>query len=372
MAAARKRTRIELLDIAKAITIFLVIVGHTTSNTDTIMYRRVLYAFHMPLFFFLAGMSTKPKPVHGLAGYRTFLKKNILALVVPFVVWGLVYAPFSFSNFSYLFYASWAALGKMGTLTSLWYLSAFFVARIIVQLIISVLDGFGMSDKNLAYGLIALPMFAIGLLLPYLEQGYPWCLDVAFVATGIILLGMALRRTLLVFAVQTEMVLIASFVASLALLILGTVARGDACDLVLMCGAQYGNLFWFFVNSASGTMVVLTGSMLLCRLAHEGANPFSLASVSFIGMHTMGIFLLHKPMLQEVLMPFCSSWIPGPQLLAAIVASIFALILSMGLCVVIEHYIPELLGQFPVFPTGLLSQRKKKGDEKAAKEEAAS
>ena len=28
------------------------------SNTDTIMYRRVLYSFHMPLFFFLAGMST--------------------------------------------------------------------------------------------------------------------------------------------------------------------------------------------------------------------------------------------------------------------------------------------------------------------------
>ena len=53
----RKRVRIELLDVAKAITVFLVIVGHTTSNTDTIMYRRVLYAFHMPLFFFLAGMS---------------------------------------------------------------------------------------------------------------------------------------------------------------------------------------------------------------------------------------------------------------------------------------------------------------------------
>ncbi|MBR3313208.1 MAG: hypothetical protein IKG18_03625 [Atopobiaceae bacterium] len=41
--------------------------------------------------------------------------------------------------------------------------------------------------------------------------------------------------------------------------------------------------------------------------AHEGFRPFRLTSVSFIGMHTMGIFLLHKPMLQEVIMPFFSS-----------------------------------------------------------------
>lgn len=121
--------RIELLDIAKAITIFLVIVGHTTSNTDTIMYRRVIYAFHMPLFFFLAGMSTKPRPVHGREAWGAFLKKNTLALAVPLVVWGLIYAPFSFANLPKLFYASWESLTQMGTLTSLWYLSAFFFSR---------------------------------------------------------------------------------------------------------------------------------------------------------------------------------------------------------------------------------------------------
>lgn len=36
-ASGKKRARIELLDVTKTITIFLVIVGHTTSNTDTIM-----------------------------------------------------------------------------------------------------------------------------------------------------------------------------------------------------------------------------------------------------------------------------------------------------------------------------------------------
>ena len=156
----------------------------------------------------------------------------------------------------------------------------------------------------------------------------------------------------------------ASFAVSVAILFFGTVARGDACDLVLMCGAQYGNLVWFFVNSAAGAFAVLTGSMLLIRIAREGSRPFSLGIVSFIGMNTMGIFLLHKPMLQELLMPFFTNLIPAPQLVVAIVASLIALAVSMVLCVVIERYIPELLGQFPAYPTNIVARRKKPGEER--------
>ena len=64
----KKKARIEVIDIAKAITIFLVIVGHSTGNFDTPLFRRVLYSFHMPLFFILAGMSIKPVKVSGFGG----------------------------------------------------------------------------------------------------------------------------------------------------------------------------------------------------------------------------------------------------------------------------------------------------------------
>jgi len=346
----RKRARIELLDIAKAITIFLVILGHTTSNTDTTMYRRVLYAFHMPLFFFLAGMSTKARVVSGLEAWKVFLKKNVLALIAPYLIWGLIYGPFSFANMRYLAYGSWNALTEMGTLTSLWYLTAFFVARIMVQFIVNVLDKTALKDKEYALIVCAIPMFVIGMLLPHLDMGYPWCADVAFVAAGFVLLGMGLRIPLFVLSIQTEKVLGATLAGSLLLLVAGTIVRGDALDLVLMCGGMYGNPFWFYLNSFSGTMVVLVASMLLIRLAHEGEEPFSLKAVSYIGMHTMGIFLLHKPFLQEVLMPIFSK-IPGPALIGATLASAVALVVSMMLCHVIEIYVPQLLGQFPVLPS---------------------
>ncbi len=64
MNLKKQKARIELIDIAKAITIVLVILGHTTGILETPMYRRFLYAFHMPLFFFLAGLSIKPKALN--------------------------------------------------------------------------------------------------------------------------------------------------------------------------------------------------------------------------------------------------------------------------------------------------------------------
>ena len=125
--------------------------------------------------------------------------------------------------------------------------------------------------------------------------------------------------------------------------------RGDALELSLMCGSEYGNLFWFLLNSAAGTMAVLSLSMLLLRLAREGARPFSTAAVSYIGQHTLGIFLLHKNMLQMLILPWIRGWIAGPELLTAFLGSCAALACSMLLCALIERYVPQLLGQFPKY-----------------------
>ena len=51
------KDRIIYLDIARALTIFCVILGHIVdSSTST---KSLLYAFHMPAFFFLSGIFCK-------------------------------------------------------------------------------------------------------------------------------------------------------------------------------------------------------------------------------------------------------------------------------------------------------------------------
>lgn len=157
----RKSRRIETIDIAKAITIFCVILGHTTGNLDAPMFRRVLYAFHMPLFFFLAGLSIKPKAVQGFRGWGAFLYKNVLALMAPYFVWGLVYAPFSYPDMGALFYGSWEALNRMETLTSLWYLPCFFISRVLVQIVVNIAGYAKVKNMPLWCGICALPLLSL-------------------------------------------------------------------------------------------------------------------------------------------------------------------------------------------------------------------
>lgn len=342
------KKRIELIDLAKALTIFLVILGHTAGVTDTPLYARVIYTFHMPLFFLLAGMSIKPVALRGFSGWGTFLKKNLQAMVFPFFIWGLIYAPFSFQNIPYLLYASWKSLSKMDTLTSLWYLAALFVARILVQVILNIICRREWKHPELPIGLCAVPMFLIGFLLPHLETGYPWCLDIAFVASGFILAGIALRKTFLILAQQKWFVLAGVFIVSLAVLYCGTILRGDALVLSLMCDSQYGNVFFFLLNSTAGSMALLGLSMIVIRIAREGIHPFGIEPVTYLGMHTMGIFLLHKNLLQQLIMPWLTGLLPkAPLLPVALLGSVITLIICTLLCALIEKFIPQLLGQFP-------------------------
>lgn len=53
--------RIVFLDIAKAICIILVVVGHYMPDNSPMWYvmlNKVIYTFHMPLLCLLVGMST--------------------------------------------------------------------------------------------------------------------------------------------------------------------------------------------------------------------------------------------------------------------------------------------------------------------------
>lgn len=127
-----------------------------------------------------------------------------------------------------------------------------------------------------------------------------------------------------------------------------TVFRDDALDLSVMAGGRYGNIAWFMCSSFSGSIAVLSLSMIAARIAHEGSHPFSTAAITYIGSRTMGIYLLHKNMLQELFVPFAESLMPNaPELITATVASIIALAVSVAACAVIGNYIPQLLGKFP-------------------------
>lgn len=77
--------RIKWIDIAKGITILLVIVGHSIGDTSLgSIIRGLIFSFHMPLFFILGAMSHQCPT--NIEQYRLKMQKSMLRLIVPAMV----------------------------------------------------------------------------------------------------------------------------------------------------------------------------------------------------------------------------------------------------------------------------------------------
>lgn len=88
--------RIDWVDRYKGLLIILVVMGHvvggavhlTSGTSQTFLHRvyLVIYSFHMPAFFFLAGMMARAKEGESLGEYA---RKKARRLLVPYLVFGI-------------------------------------------------------------------------------------------------------------------------------------------------------------------------------------------------------------------------------------------------------------------------------------------
>lgn len=80
MLQIQHNKRVEWIDIAKGITMFLVILGHSVFGA----LRGMIFSFHMPLFFILSGM-TCGLSADGSQFWRK-CKKAFVHLVIPALI----------------------------------------------------------------------------------------------------------------------------------------------------------------------------------------------------------------------------------------------------------------------------------------------
>lgn len=74
------------IDVARFIGIYLVILGHFPFSENTVCVRNIIYAFHMPLFFFISGYLHKETSISIKA-----VKKLSYSLIVPYVIYNALY-----------------------------------------------------------------------------------------------------------------------------------------------------------------------------------------------------------------------------------------------------------------------------------------
>ena len=81
------QNRVPLYDNLKAIGIVLVILGHVTENHAL---HGVIYAFHMPLFFFISGMLYKQRDRYAIKLARSILWPYFVFAILSFAYWTIV------------------------------------------------------------------------------------------------------------------------------------------------------------------------------------------------------------------------------------------------------------------------------------------
>jgi len=81
------KSRLAYIDIARGLGILLVVLGHTLAeanyhvqNPAVFFLGRLIYSFHMPLFFFLSGLFFKPE-----LGFLDLLKRRFDSILKPYL-----------------------------------------------------------------------------------------------------------------------------------------------------------------------------------------------------------------------------------------------------------------------------------------------
>lgn len=191
--------------MAKGLAIVCVVLGHCLSDTTGL--RALVYSFHMPLFFMLAGFTMRPKP------RRTVLVQSFKRLLVPYFLVCAILLLFAIvppdsinpnldSQRSFpvvlveIFYGS----GQEGVIYghtfqaigAIWFLPCLFWARLLLNEVLlhtDRLSGPKRLVEPLAVALIVWLGMAIGKQLRL-----PFDLDTALVAAGFLYVGLLVKR----------------------------------------------------------------------------------------------------------------------------------------------------------------------------------
>lgn len=173
-----KQPRNEWLDVAKGITIILMVFGHTGFSTYWVWF---IYAFHMPLFFIASGWTSNWTKYN----IRKFIFHKVRTLLLPFVVYSCIVLIIldltmlggGFHNFIKKGWGEYA----------LWFVQVLFLASFIVKIIYHI-------ESNILRYIVIMMLGVLGSLLNLNDILLPWSLSSVPYASCLIYIGSEIRR----------------------------------------------------------------------------------------------------------------------------------------------------------------------------------
>lgn len=322
--------RLQWVDHVKGIGIALMVYAH---NFPIAEY--YIYIFHMPLFFFVAGM------FHAKRFDKHAILKRAKRILVPYFLWSL------------LLYLFWIVVGRnygdsvsmglspwknaLGILYAqgdnaymnwgipMWFLPSLFVTFLV----------FG-TIKKLKSKTRLLPLLVICIVLGFVYNHYfsfrlPWSIDVSLVSLVFYASGYYLKPYLIDKKYRIPIIFYVLVIAAHFGLAFFNTTKVD------MYRAIYGNPLLFIINGLSGTLfiIAIAKSLKLPRV------------LSFLGQHTLTILAVHGRVLTVIkaialLLGFTLVLNTEMKKLGF---TILQLVLTVPVILIVKKYIPLLDGK---------------------------
>ncbi|WP_414051194.1 acyltransferase family protein [Macrococcus animalis] len=273
-----KKKRIEWIDIAKGICIFLVVWGHSGDNP----FGMVMSWFRIPLFFFLSGILFKPVAVEI---YDRFFYYKFVKMIVPYISYGIVvsvlfnigYPTRMYQYFVRVLIGGHRLDGPAGVF---WFIT--------VLLCTQLLFGYLSRYKYRTQIIVLTILYLIGHLIAMSDVDdvhVPWHLNAVTGAVCYYALGYYLKSFLQNNIKNWNAILLSLFVVG------GMIFYTSYFDYIYMINLKT-NVFHHIILDL---IVPLCSAFLVCTFSNF-LNSFNFSKIiSWIGQNSITIMYLHLP-----------------------------------------------------------------------------
>lgn len=270
------------LDIAKGVAILLTIIGHTVPMNGNI--RKIIYSFHMPLFFLLSGYTFRQVSASEI---KAQIKKDIKRLLLPYiyccgvdVLIGTV-----FGGRSFLQIAAAYALGYTGNylglpaVGTLWFMPALFWAKTVYRFVLLYVEKY----RQMFILMTAFAGIWIGQSI-WLPQSLDFIFVILiFMETGYLLKQWSCnsKDSWKQGTIQKVFGVVAFFAWTWYL---GSGNGGYKIDVSIRIFDKY----------TLGILMAVLASICVIQFCRSVENWKMVSGIAFLGKHTLAIFYIHK------------------------------------------------------------------------------
>lgn len=265
------KQRINWIDWAKSICMFLVILGHTHICTSQAIVIDIVYSFHIPLFFFLSGLLCKDD-----ISFQS-IKKDSKYLLLPYLFYGMsgLLIPYPIHLSELNLYLTKLMIGTDASIGAIWFLPAIFICKQIGKMILRIY-----KQQRQTYYLL----FFLSFLLVIIAHKYtlPFFLGPALCGLPFFLIGHEFMR----FYNTSPRLPLSLLVGIIIFMAILTSVFAGLHETPVLAICSYGdNLCLYYANAILGIATVTYTGILLDKRICQFVTVTSYGSIVTLWAH---------------------------------------------------------------------------------------